>query len=367
MRQLAPGYLDWDASRVSGGDIQPDFLDLIWERQDGVWVLVYEKFVNDRGDIAAAKEAAVPQHSPNHVRLTYSQARVYTWDGYEGSSEEPPSDQELIYIQAAPHGWNSARIIFYVQNGRWYENEKIDGKNAATYYPDLITFLEQNRAFCGGPNVDCYIAPISCVEQATKWKWSACDKSQKVLDLNKINRCVIGGDPDACNDRDLVTAEHAAFQAAYHLIDLVPLLSAKSNEYAGHNGPVAGLWTWFALFNSLPEAAAHFGPGRPGSSCEHETVEFTPSCLIQSSDGSARIYNGCNDCGCVDYVNSLKTDGGWDPKKQPKPWICLLFQPGCNYTRTSVRPPPLPVPPAVEPETLALALARIHCNPKRHP
>ena len=222
MRQLAPGYLDWDASRVSGGDIQPDFLDLIWERQDGVWDLVYDTFVNDRGDTAAAKEAAVPQHSPNHVRLTYSQARVYTWDGYEGSSEEPPSDQELIYIQAAPHGWNSARIIFYVQNGRWYENEKIDGKNAATYYPDLITFLEQNRAFCGGPNVDCYIAPISCVERATKWKWSACDKSQKVLDLNKINRCVIGGDPDACNDRDLVTAEHAAFQAAYHLIDLVP-------------------------------------------------------------------------------------------------------------------------------------------------
>ena len=95
-------------------------------------------------------------------------------------------------------------------------------------------------------------------------------------------------------------ADHSAYQDAYHLIDLVPLLSGKSNEYAGHNGPVAGLWTWFALFNSLPEAAAHFGTGRPGGTCEHETVEFTSPCLIQGANGASNIFPDCADCGFHD-------------------------------------------------------------------
>ena len=59
MRQLAPGYLDWDTGRFSGSSIQPSFLDLIWERQpDGSWSLVHESFVQEKADIAAAKYAA---------------------------------------------------------------------------------------------------------------------------------------------------------------------------------------------------------------------------------------------------------------------------------------------------------------------
>ena len=118
--------------------------------------------------------------------------------------------------------------------------------------------------------VDCYIAPISCVQVASQWPWSACDKKgPTVKNLNKITRCLVGGDENACNNRGLVKENYADLQATYHFINLVPLLSEKPQEYAGHNGPVAGLWTWFALFNSLEEATAHIGTGRPGSSCEH--------------------------------------------------------------------------------------------------
>ena len=366
-RQLAPGYLDWDASRVDRNDIQPDFIDLIWERQGDVWVLVYDTYVkDDRAAAAAAKQAAVPQHSPNHVRLSYSQARVYTWDGYEGSWEEPPADQELLYIQAAPHGWSSARIIFYVQNGRWYENGNIDGKDADRYYSDLRTFLTQNKDFCGRQEpaearVDCYIAPISCVKVASEWPWSACDKKgPTVKNLNKITRCLVGGDENACNNRGLVKEDYADLYATYHFINLVPLLSEKPQEYAGHNGPLAGIWTWFALFNSLPEAAEHFGTGRPGGTCEHETVEFTSPCLIQGANGASNIFKDCADCGCKDFVDAKKAANDWNANKDPKPWVCLLFQDGCSYTRTSVR---ALVPAVVLTLTLALALACFTVTP----
>ena len=39
--------------------------------------------------------------------------------------------------------------------------------------------------------------------------------------------------------------------ADYYSVDLVPLLSEKSSEYAGHNGPLAGMWTWSAHSTAL--------------------------------------------------------------------------------------------------------------------
>jgi hypothetical protein len=125
VRQLAPGYLDWDVERFSKDSIQPNFLDLIWERQpNGEWLMVHESFAREDADITAAKYAAgllssraelhncptptplphrqptpdlcpnavVPEHSPNHLRLTYISARVYTWDGVAGSWDPPPYD-----------------------------------------------------------------------------------------------------------------------------------------------------------------------------------------------------------------------------------------------------------------------------------
>jgi hypothetical protein len=59
VRQLAPGYLDWDVERFSKDSIQPNFLDLIWERQpNGEWLMVHESFAREDADITAAKYAA---------------------------------------------------------------------------------------------------------------------------------------------------------------------------------------------------------------------------------------------------------------------------------------------------------------------
>ena len=91
----------------------------IWERQpDGSWLMVHDSYVCDgcgastasskfSTDIAAAKYGSFPEYSQNHVRLTFTEARVYTWDGVDTlafrnayGAREPATDQEIAYIQA---------------------------------------------------------------------------------------------------------------------------------------------------------------------------------------------------------------------------------------------------------------------------
>ena len=114
--------------------------------------------------------------------------------------------------------------------------------------------------------------------------------------------------------------------SAYHYMDVTSLLSAKAEEYSGHNGPPLGLWTWWTVFNALPEAAGKFGDSR--SVCP-ETVEFDDNCFVWS-DSALTVWKGCEDCGCPDYASHAAATGA-----RSKEWMCLMYR-SCSYSRTSL-------------------------------
>ena len=72
-------------------------------------------------------------------------------------------------------------------------------------------------------NVDCYIATISCVTEALDmWRWSDCDKSQKVKDLNVITENML--QPSECVTYDYTSYPDYSpslcdrFPKAYHFM-----------------------------------------------------------------------------------------------------------------------------------------------------
>ena len=230
--QMQPGYYSFHSERTASEGAQ--FADLIWERQlNGTWSLVHDSFVCGGGcdgessqwhttDMGAAQFPAegLPQHSANHVRLSFFAAKLF-----------PETAHDLEYLSDAPDGWSAARQILYIQNGRWYANRRAGTPEG--YHPDLLTFLTDHTGLCGQSHVDCFIATISCVKELTVelWKWSRCDSV--VNDLNQITK-------------DLTLLPQFS---AYHYMDVTSLLSAKAEEYSGHNGPPLGLWTWQLMMN----------------------------------------------------------------------------------------------------------------------
>ncbi len=136
-RLLRPGECSSPlAPRAPPSVPSPHVPQQIWERQtNGSWVLVHDSYVcnycteaSDKwtSDISAARSGSMPAHSEhNHIRLTFSWARIYTWDGWDS----PPAcahtpdvpcvatDAEIAYIQQAPNGWSAARLVLYIQNG----------------------------------------------------------------------------------------------------------------------------------------------------------------------------------------------------------------------------------------------------------
>jgi hypothetical protein len=300
---MQPGYYSFHSERTTEG---AQFTDLIWERQlDGTWSLVHDSFVCGgycdgessqwhTTDMGAAQFPAegLPQHSANHVRLSFFGAHLF-----------PETAHDLEYLRDAPDGWNAARQILYIQNGRWYANGRAGTPEG--YHPDLLTFLTDHTGLCGQSHVDCFIATISCVKELTVelWKWSKCDSV--VNDLNQITK-------------DLTLLPQFS---AYHYMDVTSLLSAKAEEYSGHNGPPLGLWTWWTVFNALPEAAGTFGDSR--SVCP-ETVEFDDNCFVWS-DSALTVWKGCEDCGCPDYASHAAATGA-----RSKEWMCLMYR-SCSY------------------------------------
>ena len=210
----------------------------------------------------------------------------------------PPASgrPDTLCLLQAPNGWTAARLVLYIQNGRWYVNERI-GKTADDYHADLVHFLDVQKDFCERVGVDCFIATISCVDEANPlWSWSDCDRDQAVRDVNAITA-------------NLLDATTYPQNGAFHFVDVASLLSAMPNEYAGHNGPVLGLWTvcfpfpsahlppptsspnatnmnrilvqWFAIFNALPEAGPRVFDVGPTASVE--TTQFTEAQLVESA------------------------------------------------------------------------------------
>jgi hypothetical protein len=161
----------------------------------------------------------------------------------------------------------------------------------------MVHFLDTQQEFCARAGVDCFLATLSCVDEANAlWSWSDCDKDSAVRDVNAITA-------------NLLDSTTYPQYGDFHFVNVVSLLSAMPNEYAGHNGPVLGLWTvcfpfpsahlppptsspnptnmnrivvqWFAIFNALPEAGPRvFGVGPTASV---ETTQFTEAQLVESA------------------------------------------------------------------------------------
>ena len=158
----------------------------------------------------------------------------------------------------------------------------------------MVHFLDTQQEFCARAGVDCFLATLSCVDEANAlWSWSDCDKDSAVRDVNAITA-------------NLLDSTTYPQYGAFHFVDVASLLSAMPNEYAGHNGPVLGLWTvcfpvpsahlppptsspnptnmnrilvqWFAIFNALPEAGPRVFDVGPSASVE--TTQFTEAQLV---------------------------------------------------------------------------------------
>ena len=268
-------------------------LDLVWQVDPGTGSIHRLLFnpVKDRR-ISAAQGAqrlssgSAVAYSENLLRLTYIDTPFWT-----------DAIDNLHDLAAGAGSWSVAPQIVYHHIGVWYVwdgrggTDRDGGSEQAAYFADAAPSYR-----LAGPARNMYFANFVGEE----WIWE-----------------------------DLYWRVEAA-GAGFHFIDLGRLLQSKLSEFQWeHIGPFLGLWQWFILLNSLPDAVPVLQQSEHDKGCQ-ESAWFGNGC-VHYSDGQATVgRHDCAECNC----NSLLQD--FDN-----------FPPDCANNRCAS--PALPTPPLLSP------------------
>ena len=145
--QLNPGSYAFQASR---GSDEPDFTDMIMERQaDGTYQQIHFAYQNT-GTGYDQLEAAVPQYQNETLRISFYHAQYW-----------PIVSTAMTKMQQGPNGWSGARRIVFAQGGNWYETNSDD--RTASHLPELTAFLATHQSACAASGA-CFVASTSCIE-----------------------------------------------------------------------------------------------------------------------------------------------------------------------------------------------------------
>ena len=109
---------------------------------------------------------------------------------------------------------------------------KTFGDQLVRYEPELRTFLTTHSAFCASPLSACFVASsVFCLELDFDFHYTgrlcgATEQYEWKGELNALQASLVGEYPST----------------TFSLFNVVPLLSAKYDEFPGHSSPMLALW-----------------------------------------------------------------------------------------------------------------------------